>query len=48
MYPPMRYTGGLSYAAKFDSILHFYTKERVEEIREKMMKKLIEANQRLQ
>jgi predicted metal-dependent hydrolase len=25
MYPPMRY-GGLSYAAKFDSILHFYTK----------------------
>ena len=26
MYPPMRYTGGLSYAAKFDNILHFYTK----------------------
>jgi hypothetical protein len=36
-----RYTGGLSYAAKFDSILHFFTpKERVEKIREKMMKKL--------
>ncbi len=49
MYPPMRYAGGLSYAAKFDSILHFFTpKERVEEIREKMMKKLIETNQRLQ
>jgi hypothetical protein len=26
MYPPMRYSGGLSYAEKFDSILHFYTK----------------------
>jgi len=26
MYPPMRYTGGLSYADKFDNILHFYTK----------------------
>jgi hypothetical protein len=26
MYPPMRYTGGLSYAEKFDSILHFYAK----------------------
>jgi hypothetical protein len=25
MYPPMRY-GGLSYAAKFDSILHFFIK----------------------
>ncbi len=49
MYPPMRYAGGLSYAAKFDSILHFFTpKERVEEIREKIMKKLIEVNQRLQ
>ncbi len=23
MYPPMRYTGGLSYAEKFDNILHF-------------------------
>jgi hypothetical protein len=26
MYPPMRYSGGLSYAEKFDNILHFYTK----------------------
>ncbi len=43
-----RYGGGLSYAAKFDSILHFFTpKEKVEEIREKM-EKLIEVNQRLQ
>ncbi|NAZ33258.1 MAG: hypothetical protein GU356_03040 [Pyrobaculum sp.] len=46
MYPPMRY-GGLSYAAKFDSILHFFTpKEKVEEIRGKM-EKLIEVNRRL-
>jgi hypothetical protein len=28
MYHPMRYTGGLSYAEKFDNILHFYTKGR--------------------
>ncbi len=28
MYPPMRYAGGLSYAAKFDNILHFYPKEK--------------------
>jgi len=35
-----RYTGGLSYAAKFDSILHFFIpKEKVEEIREKMEKR---------
>ena len=40
--------GGLSYAAKFDSILHFFTpKERVKEIREKM-EKLIEVNRGLQ
>jgi len=32
----MRYTGGLSYVEKFDSILHFFIpKEKVEEIREK-------------
>jgi hypothetical protein len=44
-----RYTGGLSYADKFDSILHFFIpKEKVEEIREKMVKKLIEVNRRLQ
>ena len=42
MYPPIRYTGGLSYADKFDSILHFFAKEKVEEIREKM-EKLIEV-----
>jgi hypothetical protein len=36
MYPPMRYTGGLSYAEKFNSILHFFMpKEKVEEIRGK-------------
>ena len=34
-----RYTGGLSYAVKFDSILHFFIpKEKVEKIREKMEK----------
>jgi hypothetical protein len=34
-----RYTGGLSYAEKFDSILHFFIpREKVEEIREKMEK----------
>ncbi len=39
MHPPMRYTGGLTYAKKFDSILHFFKpKEKVEEIREKMEK----------
>ncbi len=44
----MRYSGGLSYAAKFDNILHFFIpKEKVEEIREKM-EKLIEMNRRLQ
>ncbi len=44
-----RYTGGLSYAEKFDSILHFFIpKEKVEEIREKMEKRLIEVNRRLQ
>jgi len=24
MYPPMRYTGGLSYAEKFNSALNFF------------------------
>ena len=38
-YPPMRCGGGLSYAEKFDSILHFFIpKEKVEKIREKMVK----------
>ena len=50
MYPPMRYsTPSLSYAAKFDSILHFFIpKEKVEEIRGKNGEKLIEMNRRLQ
>ncbi len=44
-----RYTGGLSYAEKFDGILNFFIpKEKVEEIRERIVKKLIEANRRLQ
>ena len=48
-YPPTRYgTPSLSYAEKFDNILHFYTKRRNEKIREKMVKKLIEINRRLQ
>ncbi len=46
----MRYgVPSLSYAAKFDNILHFFMpKEKVEEIRKKMVKKLIEVNRRLQ
>ncbi len=33
---------------KFDNILHFFIpKEKVEEIREKMAKRLIEVNKRL-
>ncbi|MFZ8811302.1 MAG: hypothetical protein ACO2PN_24760 [Pyrobaculum sp.] len=44
-----RYTGGLSYAEKFENTLYFLIpKEKVEEIREKMVKKLIEVNRRLQ
>ncbi|MEM4651335.1 MAG: hypothetical protein QW086_05865 [Pyrobaculum sp.] len=43
-----RYTGGLSYADRFDSILNFFIpKEKVEEIRDKD-EKLIEVNRRLQ
>ena len=40
MYPPTRYgTPSLSYAEKFDSALNFFIpKEKVEEIREKMVK----------
>jgi hypothetical protein len=42
-----RYTGGLSYAEKFNSALNFFMpKEKVEEIREKI-EKLIEVNRRL-
>jgi hypothetical protein len=36
-----------TYTAKFDSILHFFIPEKVEKIREKMVKKLIEVNRRL-
>ncbi len=50
MYPPMRYgTPSMSYTEKFNRALNFFLpKEKVEEIREKMMKKLIEVNRRLQ
>jgi hypothetical protein len=46
----MRYgTPSLSYADKFYSALHFFIpKEKVKEIREKIMKKLIEVYRRLQ
>jgi hypothetical protein len=48
MYPPTRY-GGLSYAEKFESNLYFLIpKEKVEEVRERIFKKLIEVNRRLQ
>jgi hypothetical protein len=49
-YPPMRYgTPSLSYADKFNSNLNFFIpKEKVEKIREKIMKKLIEVYRRLQ
>jgi hypothetical protein len=48
-YPQMRYgTPSLSYAEKFDSALNFFIpKEKIEEIREKMVKKLIEVNKKL-
>jgi Zn-dependent peptidase ImmA (M78 family) len=43
-----RYIGGLSYAEKFENTLYFLIpKEKVEEIREKMVKKLIEVNRGL-
>ncbi len=49
MYPPMRYAGGLSYAEKFNSILHFFIpKEKVEEMRKRIFKKLIEVNRKSQ
>jgi hypothetical protein len=38
-----------SYAEKFESNLNFFIpKEKVEEIRERIVKKLIEVNRRLQ
>jgi len=50
MYPPMRYgVPNMSYAEKFESNLNFFIpKEKVEEIRERIVKKLIEVNRRLQ
>jgi hypothetical protein len=44
-----RYTGGLSYAEKFENTLYFLMpKDQVEKIREKIVKKLIKVNRRLQ
>jgi hypothetical protein len=50
MYPPMRYgMPNMSYAEKFESNLYFLIpKEKVEEIRERIVKKLIEMNRGLQ
>jgi hypothetical protein len=49
MYPPEYGVSSLFYAEKFDSTLHFFIpKEKVEKIREKMVKKLIGVNRRLQ
>jgi len=50
MYPPMRYgVPNMSYAEKFESNLYFLIpKEKVEEVKERIFKKLIEANRRLQ
>jgi len=50
MYLPMRYgTPNLSYSDKFYSALRFFVpKEKEEKIKEKIMKKLIEVNRRLQ
>ncbi len=49
-YPPMRYgTPTLSYTQKFESNLYFLMpKEKVEEVKERIFKKLIEVNRRLQ
>ena len=50
MYPPMRYgVPSLSYTEKFESNLYFLIpKEKVEEVKERIFKKLIEVNRRLQ
>jgi hypothetical protein len=50
MYLPMRYgVSSLSYTEKFESNLYFLIpKEKVEEMRKRIVKKLIEANRRLQ
>jgi len=49
-YPPMRYgTPNLSYSDKFDSVLRYFVPEEKErKIIEKIVKKLIEVNRRLQ
>jgi len=49
-YPPMRYgTPNLSYCDKFDSVLRYFVPEEKErKIIEKIVKKLIEVNRRLQ
>jgi predicted metal-dependent hydrolase len=49
-YPPMRYgRPNLLYSDKFSSVLRFFMPEEKEEkIKEKIMKKLAEANRRLQ
>jgi hypothetical protein len=44
-----RYTGGLSYAEKFENNLYFLIpKEKVEEMRKRIFKKLIEVNRKPQ
>ncbi len=44
-----RYIGGLTYTEKFESTLYFLMpKDQVEKIREKIVKKLIKVNRRLQ
>ena len=50
MYPPMRYgVPNMSYAEKFESNHYFLIpKEKVEEVKERIFKKLIEVNRRLQ
>jgi hypothetical protein len=50
MYPPMRYgMPNMSYAEKFESNLYFLIpKEKIEQVKERIFKKLIEVNRRLQ
>jgi hypothetical protein len=46
MHPPEYGVSSLSYAEKFDSILHFFIPKEKVEIRERIVKKLIEMNRR--
>jgi hypothetical protein len=46
MYPPEYGVSSLSYAEKFDSILHFFIPKEKVRIRERIVKKLIEVDQR--